>query len=357
MMNGRRQRLRFGVCGLGFMGRTHFAHLRNHAGAEVVAVCDRDPRRRAGDLSTATGNIGPSDAERLDLSGVAAYESVAELVGDPQVDAIAITLPTPLHAEVAEAALAAGKHVICEKPMAPDLAACDRMVRAVERAERTLMVAQCIRFWPQYELIKGMVDEGRIGRVRFAKLRRVCTPPAYSSENWLMDGGQSGGALLDLHVHDVDFAHHLLGVPETVYARGCRGPSGGTDHVFASFGYADGRLAWLEGGWTYHAPWPFEMAIVVNGEKGTLEWSSSRGSDVLLYAGDADPERHPCPEGTGWSREMDYFVECVGAGRPVDRCLPSSSRTSIALALAEGQSIESGAAVPIRLSPGGGATL
>ena len=134
MVNGRRQRLRFGICGLGFMGRTYFGHLRNHAGAQVVAVCDRDPQRRAGDLSSATGNIGPGEAERLDLSGVAAYADVAELIGDPQVDAVAITLPTPLHADVAEAALAAGKHVICEKPMAPDLGACDRMVRAAERA-------------------------------------------------------------------------------------------------------------------------------------------------------------------------------------------------------------------------------
>ena len=219
------------------------------------------------------------------------------------------------------------------------------------------MVAQCIRFWPQYELIKRMVDEGRVGRVRFAKLKRICAPPTYSSGNWLMDGGQSGGALFDLHVHDIDFAHHLLGVPETVHARGCRGPSGGIDHVFASYGYADGRLAWLEGGWTYHAPWPFEMAIVVDGEGGTLEWSSSRGSDVLLYADGAEPERSECEEGTGWTRELDYFVGCVREGRPVERCLPASSRTSIALALAEKQAIETGASVSFQAAKDGGLTL
>ena len=73
--------------------------------------------------------------------------------------------------------------------------------------------------------------------------------------------------MLDLHVHDVDFAHVLLGVPDTIHARGCRGKSGAIDHVFATYGYADGRYALLEGSWAYHAPWPFEMAITVSARR------------------------------------------------------------------------------------------
>nr|CAI78888.1 dehydrogenase [uncultured bacterium] len=349
-MSASQEKLRFGICGLGFMGRTYFHHLCNHPRASVVAVCDRDPQLRAGDWAQATGNIGPRAGQRVDLGGATAYSDPQELIGDPDVDVVAVTLPTPLHAPVTEQALAAGRHVLCEKPMARDLEGCDRMIWAAEQAGRTLMIAQCVRFWPQYEAIKRLVDEGRLGPLRFAKLKRVTSPPLYSSQNWLMDGRQSGGALLDLHVHDTDFAHHLLGMPESIFARGTRGPSGEIDHVLATYSYADGRYALIEGGWAHHhAPWPFEMAISVFGERGAAQWSSQRGPEVLLYAGADEVQRIDCADEAGWMHELDYFIDRVVAGQPVERCLPASSRTSVALALLEKQAIESGGAV--RVSP------
>jgi len=112
----------------------------------VVAVCDRDERRRSGDWRDAVGNLdlGQGAGGRVSLAGVAAYATPQELIADPNVDAVLITLPTALHAEVAIAALEAGKHVLCEKPMALRVGACDRMIRAAQAAGRTLMVAQCI---------------------------------------------------------------------------------------------------------------------------------------------------------------------------------------------------------------------
>ncbi|GAG14069.1 unnamed protein product, partial [marine sediment metagenome] len=243
--------------------------------------------------------------------------------------------------------LQAGKHVLCEKPMALTLADCDRMIAAAEEAERTLMIAQCVRFWPQYEAIQQRVDDGRIGPVRFASLRRLASPPDYSSGGWLMDASQSGGALLDLHVHDVDFAQHLLGLPAKLTARGCRGPSGGIDHVVATYGYPDGRYAVLEGGWVYHSPWPFEMAITVVGETGTLDWSMQRGPEVCFYQGTNEVEKIAVSDETGWTRELDYFIECLREERAPERCLPSSSRASIALALLERKSIENGTRVRV----------
>jgi len=339
-MDTSNQRLRVGICGLGFMGRTYFRHLREHPLARVVAVCDRLPALRAGHWDSPTGNIPTQMPLHPNLTGVAAYAGPAELIHDANVDVVAITLPTPLHAEVAEQALLAGKHVICEKPMARDLSGCDRMIAAARSSGRTLMVAQCIRFWPQYELIQQLVSQGRIGPLRFVKLSRLASPPVYSSENWLMNGAASGGALLDLHVHDVDFTQSWLGVPATIYARGGRGPSGEIDHVLSIYSYDDGRYALLEASWVHHAPWPFEMAITVCGEKGTLHWSSLAGDDVLLYAGGQEALRLPAGGTTGWQRELDYFLACIASGQPVRRCPPESSRISIALSLLERQSIE-----------------
>ncbi len=332
------------------MGRQYFNHLRNHPRAQVVAVCDQDAARRSGDWADRVGNINVRDGRRVDMKGINVSADWDAVTADEQVDVVAVTLPTPLHADVAVRALEAGKHVMCEKPMALTLEECDRMIQAAETNGRTLMVGQCVRFWPQYELIKQMADEGRIGAVRWATLRRLaCPPPSFN--NWMMDASQSGGALIDLHVHDTDFAHHLLGMPATLTARGSRGPSGGIDHVVATYSYADGRYALLEGGWSFTMPWPFEMAITVVGETGTLDFSLIRGPEVLLYGGNEEPEKLAAADGNGWTRELDYLIDCLRVGRPVERCLPTSSRTSIGLALLERRSIETGA--PVQVPPRG----
>ena len=339
------QPLRIGICGLGFMGRQYFSHLRDHTDAHVAAVCDQDAGRRAGDWSDSVGNINAREGQRVDMAGINAHADWNELIADESVDAVAITLPTSMHADVAVGALESGKHVVCEKPMALTLGDCDRMIAAAQRSGRTLMVAQCIRFWPQYEEIKRRVDAGEIGLVRFASLKRLASPPGYSQGGWLMDGTKSGGALLDLHVHDVDFAQHLLGLPVKLTAQGCGGPSGAIDHVVSTYIYDDGRYATLEGGWLFHAPWPFEMAITVVGEAGTLDWSMQRGPEVGFYHGGDELEKIVVGDETGWTRELDYFTACARQGRAVERCLPASSRASIALALLERESVEGGGTV------------
>ena len=340
-MNNSSGQLRFGICGLGFMGRMYFGLLRDHQRAQVVAVCDRDTELRAGNWLGQTGNINPQGGEHVDLSGIAVSATTEEIIHNPDVDVVVVALPTPFHADVTDQALSAGKHVLCEKPMAHNLADCDRMIQAAEWTQKTLMVAHCIRFWPQYETIQRLVAEGCIGQVRFTKLKRISSAPTYSHNNWMMDGLTSGGALLDLHLHDVDFVQSWLGTPATIYARGCRGPSGAIDHVIATYGYPNGSYTLLEGSWLHHSPWPFEMAITVCGESGTLTWSSLADNDVLLYAGRAEPERIACSTQTGWQRELDYFIECIALKRPITRCRPSSTRSSIALALLEQQLIVS----------------
>ncbi len=337
-----RAKIRFGICGLGFMGRQYCAHLAGHRDALVAAWCDTDPQRRAGRWDEEVGNLPAAATARQAAADVRPHERWQDLIADDALDAVAVTLPTALHADVCAAALAAGKHVICEKPMALTLADCDRMIAAARDSGRTLMIAQCIRFWPQYEEIERRVRTGEIGPVRFARLRRLASVPDYSAGGWLLDARLSGGALFDLHVHDVDFAQYLLGVPQDVQAVGLTGPSGGIDQVAALYSYEDGRYAVLEGGWLLSAPWPFEMAITVVGERGTLDWSMNAGPQVRLYRGGATAELIEVPGQTGWQRELDYFIECLLAGRPPRRCLPESSRQSIELVLREKAACERG---------------
>jgi len=341
-------KLRFGICGLGCMGRGHFARLYKNPRAQVTAVCDQNEARRRGDWNDELGNIDlvRSRGGRAPLEGVAQYAAPAELIADPNVDAVLIALPTVFHADVAVQALEAGKHVLCDKPMALRPADCDRMIRAAESSGRRLMVAQCLRFWPQYVLIKDLVDGGRVGRVRHAVLRRVGSPPTYSAGNWLLKAEQSGGALLDLHVHDIDFAHYLLGVPATIYARGAVGPSNGIDHVVALYSYDDGRFAVLEGGWWRAPTCPFDMEILVRGEEGTLHWRSSAGNDVQLHRPGGRTETLTAA-GDAIDAEHEYFLDAVLNDRPVERCSPQSTRISVVLAWLERRSVESGIVVHV----------
>jgi len=342
-------KLRFGVCGLGCMGRGHFARLQKHPQAEVVAVCDTDEGRRNGDWNDELGNLDliTTESGRVPLDGIASYAKTDDLIADANVDAVMIALPTILHAEVAAAAMEAGKHVLCEKPMAYRVGDCDRMMRAAETSGRTLMIAQCLRFWPEYEAIKRCVDEGRIGRVQYLAMRRLGSTPTYSAGGWLLDGRQSGGAILDLHVHDIDFAQHLLGLPTTIHAHGTPTETDGIDHVIAAYGYADQSYALIEGGWFEAASWPFQMSIAVHGDKGSVEWGMTEGNKVLLHMRGSDKPEVVEARGDAYEREVDYFIRCVLGGESVDRCLPQSTRTSVALAWLERRSIETGRVIPV----------
>ncbi len=343
-----------GIAGLGFMGRTYFGCLHEHPRARVAAVCDRDADLRAGHWRAA-GNIATAQPEAVDLGGVARYAGVDELVRDPGVDVVAVTLPTPRHADAAIAALEAGKHVLCEKPMALTLADCDAMLVAARRSGRLLMIAQCIRFWPQYERAAAEIRAGRLGPLHVARFTRLGCLPTWSSDNWALDGRASGGALIDMHVHDIDFVQHTFGVPQAIMAHGAGPVAGRIDHVHAAYTYADGLRVFLEGSWLYQPPWPFEMGFTLAGSRGTLVWTS-RTPELRLYAGQAEPELLSCPAESAYRREIDYFLECVERGTPPDRCRPESSRTSVALALLEARSIQTGLpqSVPAELSGGPG---
>jgi predicted dehydrogenase len=331
------------------MGRTYYQHLIAHRAARLVAVFDQDPKRRSGQWEEQAGNFKRTEAQQENMAAVVACESFDELLACEAVEAVAITLPTPLHHDMTIRALEAGKHVLCEKPMALTLADCDRMIEAAERNNRTLMIAQCIRFWPQYERIEEIVAAGGVGKVLSVSMKRLSSVPSYSSDNWLMKHELSGGALFDLHVHDVDFAQHLLGVPKRIFAQGAIGPSGGLDHIVAMYSYDDGVCVELEGSWRHQPPWPFEMSIRVVGDAGTLSWNMNRGDEVLHYRGGDEPVRIAVSGETGWTREIDYFVDCIARGEPVRRCEPRSSRTSIALTLLEKESVERGEVVDVSL--------
>ena len=209
--------IRVGIVGLGFMGYTHFSAARKLRGGKVTAVCSRDGKKRAGDWTGIHGNFGPP-AGTVDLSKVHAHAAVDDLLADEEVDLVDVCLPTKLHEEVALKAAAAGKHVFVEKPIAPDLKAADRMVKACEKAGVLLMVGHVLPFFPEFRYLHESADKKKYGRLRAAHFTRVICPPAWSAH--MEDFAAVGGWGADLHVHDAHFVSLLCGVPHKVFSRG-----------------------------------------------------------------------------------------------------------------------------------------
>ena len=202
------RKVRFGVVGCGAIGPTHLAAIASLPDAEVVAVADVLPDRAA------------TAAERFGVPAI--YPGLAELVADPAVDVVCLCTPSGTHADGAVAALAAGKHVVIEKPMDVTVAGCDRVLAAQAAAGRVVAVVSQHRFDPATERVKAMLDAGRLGRLALvtADVKWYRTQAYYDSGDWrgtwALDGG---GALMNQGVHTVDLLLHLAGPVRTVYAQ------------------------------------------------------------------------------------------------------------------------------------------
>lgn len=320
--------MRVAVAGLGFMGSTHIRALQSITGAELVAVCSRDEKKLAGDLSGVQGNLG-GPGERLDFSKISRYREIRELLEDPNVDAVDLCLPTHMHADAAIAAVQAGKHVLVEKPMALDAASARQMIEAAAKHRRVLMVAQVLRFFPMYEALQKVLARGKsIGAMRSAIFRRRCAAPAWSA--WLGDPEQSGGGVFDLLIHDVDLCLHLFGKPEAVSATGYEALGSGIDVISATLHYSRQRTAVVTGGWHHPKSYPFLMEYTVVADGGTVEYSSLDRPPVL-YSSDGEREALPMEEKDGYRAELEYFLDCCRKGARPELCKPEDSADAVAL--------------------------
>jgi predicted dehydrogenase len=313
--------MKVGIVGMGFMGATHAAAFSKMDGVEVAAIVRRHGRPEGSEV-TRKGNLD-RPAEPLDLSAAREFQDWKAMVKDGELDAVDICLPTNLHAEVTLAALAAGKHVFCEKPMALSVEECERMLVGAQEAKRVLMIGQVLRFWPEYVYLRQFVQGGEYGRVRSATFVRSCGLPDWSS--WLPDEARSGGAVLDLLVHDIDQALLLFGLPERVVAKSFGGP----DTAMASLLYRSGPEVRIQGGWLTPGT-PLQMGFQVRAERAELELNADG-----LFLSDAGGNRRAVSASgdDGYEAEMKYFAECCTRNKAPELCRPEDSLRAVSVAL------------------------
>lgn len=209
--------INIGIAGVGFMGMVHYLSYLKIEGVRVVALADHLPERLAGDWTGIKGNFGPP-GEQMDLTGVATFASPEEMITSGEVDVIDICLPPAAHTQLALAALAAGKHVFCEKPIALHIEQADRLIAAAEIADRQLLIGHVLPYFPEYAWALQVIGSGDYGQVVSASFERVVSDPAWLANYW--DADAFGGPLLDLHVHDAHFICLALGMPARVTTQG-----------------------------------------------------------------------------------------------------------------------------------------
>ncbi len=335
--------LKVGIIGLGFMGRGHvdvYRRLeREGAPVRLVAVCDVDPGKLDG-RDIISGNIDVGNA--VDLSVYHRYTDYNEMLEKEDLDYVDIALPTFLHSEAARTALASGRHVLSEKPMAPSVQQCDDMVAASKKAGKLLMIAQCLRFWPAFEYLKDCVDTGRFGPVTSAYFFRGGSTPKWSWSNWLLQEDLGGGCLLDQHVHDVDTINWLFGLPRAVTTSTVRlNPQSGSDAVSTRYLYDD-KVVCAEDDWTIGGAFGFEMRFRVNCQRGSLHFEKGK---LTVYPEEGEGFTPELSRDDGYYREVCYFIDCIHNGKQPDRCLPQSTRETIRLVAAERLSAQSGGTI------------
>ena len=333
------------VVGLGFMGVTHLRAYLPLASARVAAVCDSVRLPVNGVLQGVAGNIKKSDD--IDLGPqVKVYRRLEEVLADPGVDLVDLCTPTPLHPEQAIAVLRAGKHVLCEKPLARSSVAAREILQAAESSPGFLMPAMCMRFWPGWSWLKQVVQDRTYGRVLTARFRRMSEMPTWSKQGTYSQGADIGGALFDLHIHDTDFVNFLFGRPQRVFSTGVAQPGAPVDHVITQYLYADGPAVHAEGSWLLTKG--FTMSYTLLCERATLEFDLARGADAMQVIEAGQNPRTVTYDGSdGYAGEVRYFVECVASGQRPEIVTGQDGLTALEICEAEEQSLRDGQVVSI----------
>lgn len=323
--------MRVAIIGCGGMGSHHFHIYKSMQDVEVVAVVDIDLER----TQAMTGQ-----------AGIRVYRTLEDLFAKEQVAIISVCTPSYMHREHAVAAMEAGCHVLCEKPISLTVEDAAEMIEASKRCSVQFMVGHVIRFWPEYVVLKELFINKTYGELRHAEFSRISEMPRWS--DWFKDRNLSGGAPLDFHIHDTDFIQYLFGTPETIQSYQ-REDDSSSSYIRTQFTYGS-ALVESECGW-FDAPIPFEMTYRVDFEHAVVRF---RNGELAIYEKGGKTQIVQIEDKSsfqsginihstdGYANELRYFVECVKANKRPEISTPESSLLSLQLVLAELESSRTG---------------
>jgi predicted dehydrogenase len=321
--------LKVGIAGLGAIGRAHLAAWSGLEGTAVTGVCDC-LHERLNDL--------PRGAET--------FTELDDLFASSP-DVVDICLPTDLHRPAAEAAMEAGAHVFCEKPLAVDPDDAEAMLRKAERTGRVLMVGHFLRFRPEYRLLGELVGNRSLGRLMRLSLQRLAVWPTDSAGDWVSRNHRSGLAAIDLHIHDVDVVLWWLGMPRAVTSSGVQEDDGGVSYIQTRYDFGtDGPEVTAEGGWVHDAD-PLHVGAVLEFEHAIAEYHSTEPTPLTIRHTDGRVERPHLPQRCRYTEALRHFVQCVQNGQSPCCATGEDALTALRVARAEVESVRRGRTVAV----------
>jgi predicted dehydrogenase len=340
--------VRIGLIGIGFMGMIHYLAARKLKGAKVTALCSRDPKKLEGDWRDIRGNFGPP-GQQMKLGPIKKYQDLDDLLADPDIDLIDICNPTHLHPSTALQALAAGKHVLCEKAIALEAKDADSMVKAAHKAGKLLMVAHVLPFFPEFAFAAEAIRSGQHGKLLGAHFKRVISRPDWSAD--IGDAAKTGGPAIDLHIHDTHFIGLVAGVPERVFSSGVVTEQGAVDYLTTQYLYpAGGPAVTCSSGAIAMKGRPFVHGYEIYLEKATLVYESGT-APLTVLTGDGKSKQPKLRGGDdpigAFTAELQTAVDGVSSGQMPDLLAGQLARDALVLCHKECQSVKTGRAVSV----------
>lgn len=309
--------LKVGLIGVGGISPAHISAWETIKDAELVALCD----------------VRKECIEKYPEKHL--YTDFDEMLENENLDILDICLPTFLHADYSIKAMEKGIHVICEKPISLNPEDVERVYSSAHKNNVKFMVAQVLRFWPEYELLKEVYDSKKYGKLLSASLTRLGGIPKWSWDNWMRDESRSGLVPFDLHIHDLDFLVYAFGKPNNWQKHRSKRPE--QDYINVVYEYNDFFIS-AQSSW-YASPYPFtagyraqfEKAIIAY-ENGSCKIYEENGNIIdLTNAADGDTGSINLPKSNAYANEIRYFVDCVLENRFPEKVKPEELTTVIEL--------------------------
>ena len=317
--------IQVGLIGAGGIGEAHSSAYALIPEAKVCAVVDVRTER----------------AELLaNRHEARAYTSLEAMLAVESPDMVDICTPSFTHKMIAIECLKRGLHVLCEKPIAMTLNDAEEMVAVATQRRRKFMIAQVIRFWPEYLFLKQVFEKGTYGQLLQLSFSRTCGAPVWAWEGWYMDPQRSGRAPFELGIHDLDFVNFMLGKPDNVSAVAIERPELNFSYLHTHLKYLVGLRVETEAAW-YAGPVPFKASFRAVFEKSVLEYKDDA---LLLYRSEAtEAEKIDMAAGVLLDSninlenagpihtEIAYFIDCLVNDRFPKVITPKDSLDSLKL--------------------------
>ena len=324
---------RIGLIGCGGIAGTWIDAVTQHEAGEIAMTFDPD---------------AAAARQRAEETGARVAPGLEDILESSDIDMVILATPNQTHADLVEQAAAAGKHVMCEKPMALNLDECQRMIDACARGQVKLAIGHTLRFWGPFLKARELVQEGVIGTPVSGSIDRMGAGGTRkagggsSTGHWREDAGKSGGSLLEGYVHEVDFTRAVFGDAASAVCQ----IGGGLEYdgllspeiVQAVVAFESGAVVTMRTGRTVGVP---TGGYWVGGTEGGLRFTNWSGPVELYRGGATDAEQVECESPRAYWRELDDLVKAIETGGEPENDGQNGMK-NVGLALAMYRSFETG---------------